>query len=191
MLDSLDGRVARLLRVDSQMGKELDSLADVVTFGAKTSCFNVLHIFLKLRNHRIIHSGIIPSFRAYRLARFNVTPSSTSMKYFTGVPITATGGLVAFLTLFSHTIPKIVLITVFVTFAFLMVSRIRIPSLKDVPIPRYSIIITLFLVGIIITMYQTGFGNFSVFLFIAIPLYILYMLSQFIRQRPSKKRIKK
>ena len=34
MLDSLDGRVARLLRVDSQMGKELDSLADVVTFGA-------------------------------------------------------------------------------------------------------------------------------------------------------------
>lgn len=64
MLDSLDGRVARLLRVDSQMGKELDSLADVVTFGAKTSCFNVLHIFLKLRNHRIIHSGIIPSFRS-------------------------------------------------------------------------------------------------------------------------------
>ncbi|EEK85082.1 CDP-diacylglycerol--serine O-phosphatidyltransferase [Bacillus cereus ATCC 4342] len=109
------------------------------------------------------------------------------MKYFTGVPITAAGGLVAFLTLFSHTIPKIVLITVFVTFAFLMVSRIRIPSLKDVPIPRYSIIITLFLVGIIITMYQTGFGNFSVFLFIAIPLYILYMLSQFLRQRPSKR----
>ncbi len=34
MLDSLDGRVACLLRVDSQMGKELDSLADVVTFGA-------------------------------------------------------------------------------------------------------------------------------------------------------------
>ena len=93
MLDSLDGRVARLLRVDSQMGKELDSLADVVTFGAKTSCFNVLHIFLKLRNHRIIHSGIIPLFGAYRLARFNVTPSSTSMKYFTGVPITAAEGL--------------------------------------------------------------------------------------------------
>jgi CDP-diacylglycerol--serine O-phosphatidyltransferase len=68
-----------------------------------------------------------------------------------------------------------------------MVSRVRIPSLKDVPIPRYSIIITLFLVGIIITMYQTSFGNISVFLFIAIPLYILYMLSQFIRQRPSKK----
>ena len=39
MLDSLDGRVARLLRVDSQMGKELDSLADVVTFGAKHQLF--------------------------------------------------------------------------------------------------------------------------------------------------------
>ena len=160
MLDSLDGRVARLLRVDSQMGKELDSLADVVTFGAAPA---VLMYYTSFSNYGIIGlyiAGLFPLFGAYRLARFNVTPSSTSMKYFTGVPITAAGGLVAFLTLFSHTIPKIVLITVFVTFAFLMVSRIRIPSLKDVPIPRYSIIITLFLVGIIITMYQTGFGNF-------------------------------
>ncbi|MEH7456170.1 CDP-diacylglycerol--serine O-phosphatidyltransferase [Bacillus pseudomycoides] len=187
MLDSLDGRVARLLRVDSQMGKELDSLADVVTFGAAPA---VLMYYTSFSNYGIIGlyiAGLFPLFGAYRLARFNVTPSSTSMKYFTGVPITAAGGLVAFLTLFSHTIPKIVLITVFVTFAFLMVSRIRIPSLKDVPIPRYSIIITLFLIGIIYTMYKTSFGNMSVFLFIAIPLYILYMLSQFLRQRPAHK----
>ncbi|MCQ6307679.1 CDP-diacylglycerol--serine O-phosphatidyltransferase, partial [Bacillus cereus] len=68
-------------------------------------------------------AGLFPLFGAYRLARYNVTPSATTMKYFTGVPITAAGGLVAYLTLFSHTIPKIVLITVFVTFAFLMLSR--------------------------------------------------------------------
>ena len=106
MLDSLDGRVARLLRVDSQMGKELDSLADVVTFGAAPA---VLMYYTSFSNYGIIGlyiAGLFPLFGAYRLARFNVTPSSTSMKYFTGVPITATGGLVAFLTLFSHTIPK-------------------------------------------------------------------------------------
>ncbi|MGR6008381.1 CDP-diacylglycerol--serine O-phosphatidyltransferase [Bacillus cereus] len=186
MLDSLDGRVARLLRVDSQMGKELDSLADVVTFGAAPA---VLMYYTSFSNYGIIGlyiAGLFPLFGAYRLARFNVTPSSTSMKYFTGVPITAAEGLLLSNIIFTYH-SKIVLITVFVTFAFLMVSRIRIPSLKDVPIPRYSIIITLFLVGIIITMYQTGFGNFSVFLFIAIPLYILYMLSQFLRQRPSKR----
>ncbi|AOM04597.1 CDP-diacylglycerol--serine O-phosphatidyltransferase [Bacillus cereus] len=72
-----------------------------------------------------------------------------------------------------------------------MVSRIRIPSLKDVPIPRYSIIITLFLVGIIITMYQTGFGNFSVFLFIAIPLYICTCYLNSLDKDRLKKPIKK
>lgn len=187
MLDSLDGRVARLLRVDSQLGKELDSLADIVTFGVAPA---ILMYYTSFSDHGIIGlyiAGLFPLFGAYRLARFNVTPSSTSMKYFTGVPITAAGGIVAFLTLFSHVIPKIVLVTIFVTFAFLMVSRIRIPSLKDVPMPRYSIIVTLFLIASIGTMYTTSFGNISEFLFIAIPLYILYMLSQFIRQRPAKK----
>ena len=93
MLDSLDGRVARLLRVDSQMGKELDSLADVVTFGATPA---VLMYYTSFSNYGIIGlyiAGLFPLFGAYRLARFNVTPSSTSMKYFTGVPITAREGL--------------------------------------------------------------------------------------------------
>lgn len=97
MLDSLDGRVARLLRVDSQMGKELDSLADVVTFGAAPA---VLMYYTSFSNYGIIGlyiAGLFPLFGAYRLARFNVTPSSTSMKYFTGVPITASGRACCFL----------------------------------------------------------------------------------------------
>ncbi len=187
MLDSLDGRIARLLGVDSPLGKELDSLADVVTFGAAPALLMYYTSFSPYGIVGLYIAALFPLFGAYRLARFNVTPTSTSLKYFTGVPITAAGGLVAFLTLFSHIIPNIVLVTVFVIFAFLMVSRIKIPSLKDVPLPRYSIIVTLFLLGIIYTMYKTHYARISIFLFIAIPLYVLYMLSQLLRKRHFNK----
>ncbi|MFX3625244.1 MAG: CDP-diacylglycerol--serine O-phosphatidyltransferase [Ectobacillus sp.] len=188
MLDSLDGRLARLLRVDSPLGKELDSLADIVTFGAAPALLMYYTSFSQYGLVGLYIAALFPLFGAYRLARFNVTPTSTSLKYFTGVPITAAGGIMAFLTLFSHAIPHIVLITLFVAFAFLMVSRIQIPSLKDVPLPKYSIIVTLFLIGVIFTMYKKKIGNMPEFLFIALPLYVLYMLSQFLRQRHFEKK---
>lgn len=190
MLDSLDGRIARLLRVDSPLGKELDSLADVVTFGAAPALLMYYTSFSKYGLIGLYIAALFPLFGAYRLARFNVTPTSASLKYFTGVPITAAGGIMAFLTLFPQ-IPHIVLITLFVGFSFLMVSRIQIPSLKDVPLPKYSIIVTLFLIAVILTMYQRKFGNIPEFLFIAIPLYVVYMLSQFLRQRHFDKKNEK
>ncbi|WP_416826813.1 CDP-diacylglycerol--serine O-phosphatidyltransferase [Ectobacillus polymachus] len=183
MLDSLDGRLARLLRVDSPIGKELDSLADIITFGAAPALLMYYTYFDKFGIIGLYIAGLFPLFGAYRLARFNVTPTSTSLHYFTGVPITAAGGIMAFLTLFSHIIPHIILVVLYIVFAFLMVSRIQIPSLKEVPIPKYSIIVTLFLLGIIITMYTRNFGRIPEFLFVAIPLYVVYMLSQFLRQR--------
>lgn len=183
MLDSLDGRLARLLRVDSPIGKELDSLADIITFGAAPAILMYYTYFSKFGLMGLYIAGLFPLFGAYRLARFNITPTSSSLHYFTGVPITAAGGIMAFLTLFSHVIPHIVLVILYITFAFLMVSRIKIPSLKEVPIPKYSIIVTLFLLGVILTMYKRNIGNIPEFLFIAIPLYIVYMLSQFLRQR--------
>jgi CDP-diacylglycerol--serine O-phosphatidyltransferase len=187
MLDSLDGRIARLLRVDSPLGKELDSLADVVTFGAAPALLMYYTSFSQYGVAGLYIAGLFPLFGAYRLARFNVTATATSLKYFTGVPITAAGGIVAFLTLFSRVIPNIVLILIFIIFAILMVSRIQIPSLKDIPIPKYSIIVTLFLIAIIFTLYKREINRMPEFLFIAIPLYILYMLSQFLRRRHFEK----
>jgi CDP-diacylglycerol--serine O-phosphatidyltransferase len=186
MLDSMDGRVARILGVQSQMGKELDSLADIVTFGVAPSYLVYCTEFSKEGLIGLAITGLFPLFGAYRLARFNVTPISKSLKYFTGVPITAAGGLVAFLTLLHKNIPQVVMIAVFVILAFLMVSRIRIPSFKDIPIPKYSTIITLFLGYLLYLGWDLKKEQWPFFLYIAIPLYILFLFFQFFK---SKKKI--
>lgn len=182
MLDSLDGRLARILNAQSQLGKELDSLADIVTFGIASSFLMHATVFASDGDEVIglFIAGLFPLFGAYRLARFNVTPPSTSMKYFTGIPITAAGGIVALMTLFSSYIDELVMVTVFITLCFLMVSTIKIPSLKDVPLPKYGTIVTLFLFSAIIVVATAQREELPSFLFIAIPLYIFFILAQFI-----------
>src|SRR5690554_4735192 len=108
MLDSMDGRLARMLDADSTLGKELDSLADIVTFGVAPSFLVYYTYFYQFDLWGIIVAGLFPLFGAYRLARFNITPSKVSMDYFVGVPITAAGGILAILTLFGDLIPNIV-----------------------------------------------------------------------------------
>ena len=186
MLDSMDGRVARILGVQSQMGKELDSLADIVTFGVAPSYLVYCTVFQNQGLFGIAFAGLFPLFGAYRLARFNVTPMSKSLKYFTGVPITAAGGIVAFLTLLHNSIPHMIMIAVFVVLAFLMVSRIQIPSFKDIPIPKYSTLITLFLGYLVYLVWDLKKAQWPFFLYIAIPLYIILFFFQFFKGKKNK-----
>ncbi|WP_088041998.1 CDP-diacylglycerol--serine O-phosphatidyltransferase [Bacillus sp. EAC] len=186
MLDSMDGRVARVLGVQSQLGKELDSLADIVTFGVAPSYLVYCTQFSNEGILGLAIAGLFPLFGAYRLARFNVTPISTSLKYFTGVPITAAGGLVAFLTLFGNRIPQIVIITVFVALAFLMVSKIKIPSFKDIPLPKYTTIITLFLGYALYLVWNAKKNEWPFFLYMAIPLYIFFIFFQFFKSKKKQ-----
>ncbi len=106
LIDFFDGFVARLLGASSEMGKQLDSLADVVSFGAAPS----LILFQFLRMAHIKESGglevslifLTPAFffamaGAYRLARFNISAAQTYG--FIGVPIPAAGLVVAALPL--------------------------------------------------------------------------------------------
>jgi CDP-diacylglycerol---serine O-phosphatidyltransferase len=201
MLDSLDGRVARMLNVQSPLGMQLDSLADVVTFGAAPSFLVYSTVFGGTGYTGLFIVGLFPLFGAYRLARFNITPSSTSMKYFTGVPITAAGGIVALMTLFTHLIPNVVTMIVFFALCYLMVSTIKIPSGKDIPIPKYGTIVTIFLLSAIVVVWQTKKTDWPFFLYIAIPLYVVYLLFQFVWKKkrgdavdengnPIKKRFK-
>src|SRR5699024_3292106 len=149
MLDSMDGRLARILHVQSKLGKELDSLADIVTFGVAASFLIHATVLSSSGIVGLFIAGLFPLFGAYRLARFNVTPTATSIKYFTGIPITAAGGIIALMTLFSKYLNHLVVITIFIALCFLMVSTIKIPSFKDIPIPKYSTIVTIFLFSII------------------------------------------
>lgn len=186
MLDSMDGRLARVLGVQSQLGKELDSLADIVTFGVAPSYLVFCTQFSNEGTLGLAIAGLFPLFGAYRLARFNVTPIATSLKYFTGVPITAAGGLVAFLTLFGDRIPQIVMITVFIALAFLMVSKIKIPSFKDIPIPKYGTLVTLFLGYALYLVWHAKKEEWPFFIYIAIPLYIFFLFFQFIKSKKKQ-----
>lgn len=102
VIDFLDGFVARLFKAESAIGKQLDSLADVVSFGVAPAM--IVYQFLRLSYAQqvdgldvsaiwLIPAFIIPCAGAYRLARFNLdTAQSTGFK---GVPIPAVGLFIA------------------------------------------------------------------------------------------------
>ena len=102
IIDFFDGFVARLLKVHSDLGKQLDSLADVVSFGVAPAC--IVYQFLRLALANDVNAlatsswlfapaFLIPMAGAYRLARFNL--DQTQSTYFKGVPIPMIGILTA------------------------------------------------------------------------------------------------
>ena len=97
IVDFLDGFVARLLKATSEIGVQLDSLADVVSFGVAPSFIIYQFLRLSFAQHEnglnINTIFLLPAFfiacaGAYRLARFNIDTAQTT--YFKGLPIPAT-----------------------------------------------------------------------------------------------------
>ena len=148
IIDFLDGFVARLMNATSEMGKQLDSLSDVVSFGVAPSVilYQLLRIsFIKEENGlETSIAWLLPAFLvacagAYRLARFNL---DNSQSYgFKGVPIPAAGLLIASFPLILHygnsfidvsewLTNKWVLYAVILLVSGLMVSTLPLMALK-------------------------------------------------------------
>jgi CDP-diacylglycerol--serine O-phosphatidyltransferase len=147
VVDFFDGFVARLLKVPSELGKQLDSLADVVSFGVAPGL--IIYQFLRLSFSQmeggleistlfLLPAFILPCAGAYRLARFNI---DTEQSYgFKGVPIPAVGIWIASFPLvywFSKDIWVIQLLrnywfwyAVVAVASYLMVSTIPMMALK-------------------------------------------------------------
>lgn len=125
LFDSADGRIARRLDASSEFGKELDSLADLVSFGVAPAIllYNVAFAHYPWWIYPIV--GLFPVAGAFRLARFNVQNISG---YFVGVPIPAAGGLLVLAALFSSWINDYILIAIMLALSALMVSTIRVPK---------------------------------------------------------------
>ncbi|MFL5277614.1 MAG: CDP-diacylglycerol--serine O-phosphatidyltransferase [Myxococcales bacterium] len=139
--DAFDGRVARLTKTQSAFGVELDSLADVITFGVAPAILVYKWALYGLGSFGIIISGIYASCGAIRLARFNVLAHSEAgvQRFFVGLPIPlAAGTLVSLVIALQHggipvsdyvgLWPIAVLVLVL---AFLMVSTIRYRTFKE------------------------------------------------------------
>jgi CDP-diacylglycerol--serine O-phosphatidyltransferase len=147
LVDFLDGLVARIFNATSPMGKQLDSLADLVSFGVAPGM--ILYQLLRRSFAEqvdgldisivwLLPSLLFPCAAAYRLARFNL---DTSQQYgFKGVPTPAAGLLIASLPLISwytHSqlveaalLNKWVLYGLIVLVAWLMVSKLPLMALK-------------------------------------------------------------
>jgi CDP-diacylglycerol--serine O-phosphatidyltransferase len=147
LVDFLDGLVARLFKATSPLGKQLDSLADVVSFGVAPGM--ILYQFLRMSFFRqenaldvsslwLLPAFLIPCAGAYRLARFNI---DDSQQYgFKGVPIPAAGLLIASLPLIywhsgnesilSFLMNKWALYGIIVLVSWLMVSDLPLMALK-------------------------------------------------------------
>lgn len=157
VFDGVDGRVARMTRTTSDFGKELDSLADVVTFGVAPAVlawiwgFRMLPATLlpQMRN-AVLPLGVVMCFLflicgACRLARFNISinpqprnPGRPGRKYFVGMPIPAGAGVIASVVHLYDGSPihdpriSIVWLLLILGTGFLMVSSWRFWSGKEI-----------------------------------------------------------
>ena len=154
--DALDGRIARLTNTESAFGRELDSLADVVTFGVAPSflayLWGVKQIWTSPYpqiDSRLMHFGLVICFLflicgACRLARFNSSvnpqprnPGRPGRKYFVGMPIPAGAGVLAAVVHFEAGSPihalwiSVVWLGLIALVGFLMVSNWRFWSGKE------------------------------------------------------------
>jgi len=155
ILDTLDGRVARLIKGTSKVGKELDSLTDVISFGVAPSFIIYFWVLNSLGKIGWMFVLIYTVCCALRLARFNITNINDNeawkINFFEGIPSPAAAGLVLLpLILSLSNLPEILnLNKVFISdnnkiissiiilgTAILMVSKTPTYSLKRIAIPR-------------------------------------------------------
>ncbi|WP_031513928.1 CDP-diacylglycerol--serine O-phosphatidyltransferase [Desulfofalx alkaliphila] len=125
ILDSMDGKVARHLQVSSDFGKELDSLADLVSFGVAPAILAYATVLVTLGIPGVVVAVTFVICGALRLARFNATDFTGR---FVGVPITAAGGLLALLMLVARDINEFFVVVIMLALSYLMISRISIPK---------------------------------------------------------------
>lgn len=184
LFDGLDGRIARMTNTTSDFGRELDSLADVITFGVAPAVLAWMWGFhqlpawmLSAEGHtRVVRTGAIAAFLflvagAARLARFNIqahpkpsNPGRPGRKYFVGMPIPAGAGVIAATVHFSLGEPIVswpmaaVWCGLLIADAYLMVSTWRFYSFKDLDFrsrhPFWIVVFVAVLIGSIFAYHQ-------------------------------------
>jgi CDP-diacylglycerol--serine O-phosphatidyltransferase len=168
VVDGLDGRIARMTQTVSDFGREMDSLADVVTFGLAPAVlafsWGIYPAFgsldLPFRGHLQALGFFVPFLfllcGAARLARFNIqknpvpkNPGRPDRKYFVGLPIPAAAALVAAFVFAARGVPvanwrfSLAWLALLAVLSFLMVSTWRYRSFKDMQLlrPRSPLIV--------------------------------------------------
>ena len=159
--DMLDGRVARATKTQSAFGLQIDSLADVISFGVAPAILVYRWSLQQLPVPGLIVSFVFCAAGAVRLARFNVLSMGESgkptkpTKYILGLPVPGAAGVLISLVIANHAIagslggPRYLGLMMGVTLflAFLQVSTIKFRTFKDLKLNARSVALVFFAVG--------------------------------------------
>tara|TARA_B100002052_G_scaffold228966_1_gene211525 strand:+ start:1039 stop:1836 length:798 start_codon:yes stop_codon:yes gene_type:complete len=197
IIDGLDGRIARLIQGTSKVGKELDSLTDVISFGVAPAFIMYFWKLNELGRVGWLICLIYVVCVALRLARFNVNSGqepSWRDNFFEGVPSPAGGVLVLMPLIYSLSDIQMLNINydffvpiIFVTISILLISKVPTYALKKISVPRSM---TIFLL-LAVVLY---FGLLLIYTFNAIVIsgliYFIMIPISLVHYNNMKKQIK-
>ncbi|MED3624510.1 CDP-diacylglycerol--serine O-phosphatidyltransferase [Neobacillus thermocopriae] len=123
LADRFDGMIARKFNIESELGKQLDSMSDIISFGVAPALLLYQGILHEFGGPGLFFTVFYIGCGAFRLARFNITESNG---YFTGLPITAAGCLATLSYLAIPYIPSHTFLFIIIILSFLMVSTFKI-----------------------------------------------------------------
>ncbi len=178
IFDMLDGIVARLLSTSSRFGVELDSLSDVVSFGAAPAFLIYKAHLYQYGYYGIILSSCLLVFGALRLARFNIQVEDLNTKGdFKGLPIPLSAMTIALLVLSFYQDGKIIepfnstIIPLVLLLSLLMVSKIRynaLPKLRNKNFRQKIYLLIILIAALLLAILTNGEILFYIFLGIVI-----------------------
>jgi CDP-diacylglycerol--serine O-phosphatidyltransferase len=193
VLDSLDGRVARLTRTQSAFGAEYDSLSDMVSFGAAPALVIYEWTLRGMGKAGWVAAFVYVAGAALRLARFNTMLEVTDKRWFTGLPSPAAAALVAgFVWIVDdYGLPPADVkwwawaITLFA--GLTMVSNIRYFSFKTINLKKSVPFLAIFLIALTIALvsYQPAIVLFAGFVAYGLSGYVDYAWTALRRRRPA------
>lgn len=161
LFDLMDGRVARMTKTQSAFGLQLDSLADIISFGLAPSLLVYKWVLYRDPIPGILTSFLFVACAAIRLARFNVLSSTSTGtpvkpgKHIIGLPTPPASGILISLIVASHGAGGVLgaerytllLFVVTVILSLLMISNVRFRSFKDLQLNTATVLLVLFVIG--------------------------------------------
>jgi len=161
LFDLMDGRVARMTKTQSAFGLQLDSLADVISFGMAPAMLVYKWVLYRLPVPGLLVSFMYVAAAAVRLARFNVLASnaegrpSKPGRHILGLPSPPAAGILISLAVANHAADgligreeyTVVLLCVTIGLGLLMVSNVRFRSFKDLRFDTGTVLLVLFVLA--------------------------------------------
>lgn len=193
LMDSLDGKVARLTNTASEFGVQYDSLADLVAFGLAPAFLFWHWQLLELGRVGVAGAFIYASCGALRLARFNITTASIGKRFFIGLPIPAAGCTIVTFVFFAGWLPKsfapilpYFALILAICAGLLMISSLRYFSFKEYDFlrihPVRSMVAFLFLLALLVSFPRIFSFTYCVLYIAGGFVYTYYLLPRHTKQ---------